>query len=107
MIALNCSIDGSWPAPTQIQWLRNGISVLSSTDRISINTSAPYIDSYGLYLQSSNLIISDTHPVEDSGVYTCKIFLRSPGVPTVSGDISITIQGMYIPLSVLCIEVLV
>ena len=99
-ISLICSINGSWPAPTQIQWLRNTIPFLSSTDQVIITTQAPFTDSYGLYQQTSTLIISDTHPDEDSGVYTCKAFLESPGVPTVQSDISITVQGIWILLQI-------
>ena len=97
-IALNCTIDGSWPEPTEIQWLRDGIPFLDSSDRITITTLPPTMDSYGLFVQTSTLNISDTHADEDSGVYTCKAFLRSPGVPTVSRDLSITVQGIYIYL---------
>ena len=92
-IALSCSVDGSYPQATQIQWLKDGIPFLAATERITITTLPPESDVYGLYIQTSSLNISDTHPDEDSGVYTCKAFLSAPGVPSVSDDISITIQS--------------
>ena len=93
-IIINCSINGSWPAPTQIQWLSDGVPFLSSTDRITITTPAPFRDSYGLYEQTSSLVICDTHPDEDSGVYACKAFFASREVPTIQADIFINVQGI-------------
>lgn len=95
VIALNCSIDGVLPPAMEIQWQQNGRPILRETDRISIDTSAPSSDGYGTYLQTSTLTVSDTHPVEDSGIYTCKVFLSSPGTPTIAGDIAISVQGVY------------
>ena len=92
-ISLNCTIDGSFPPATQIQWQKDGVPFLTSTERITITTVPPTTDNFGLFTQRSTLEISDTHPGEDSGVYTCKAFLSSPGVPTVSADISISIQS--------------
>jgi hypothetical protein len=92
-ISLSCTVNGSWPAPTQVQWQRDGVPFLSSTDRITITTSPPSTDSFGLLVQTSSLVISDTHPQEDSGMYTCKAFLTSPGVPTIAADLSVTVQG--------------
>ena len=93
-ITLTCTVDGSWPEPSDIQWLKDGIPFLDSSDRLTINTLPPTVDSYGLFVQTSTLNISDTHTDEDSGVYTCKVFLRIPGVPTISADLSITVQGI-------------
>ena len=99
VIALNCSINGVLPPAEEIQWQQNGLPILRDTDRISIDTPAPSSDGYGLYLQTSTLTISDTHPMEDSGTYTCRAFLSSPGIPTIAGSISISVQGVF-PISV-------
>ena len=92
-ISLSCTVDGSLPQATQVQWLKDGTPFLTSSDRITITTSAPELDVFGVYDQMSTLVITDTHPTEDSGLYTCKAYLRSPGVPTVRADLSITVQS--------------
>ena len=92
-ISLYCTVNGSWPAPTQIQWLRDGIPFLGSPARVTITTPPVYADSYGLYVQTSSLEISDSHAGEDSGLYVCKAFLPVPDIPTVTGELSITVQG--------------
>ena len=94
-LALNCRSSGSYPAPTQVQWLRNGVPLLGSSPRITITTPTPSTDYDGLYAQTSNLTITDTHPDEDSGLYTCKVFFDIPTVPSISGSVSISVQGKY------------
>ena len=98
-LALNCRSNGSSPAPTQVQWLRNGIPLLDSSPRITINTPPPSTDYDRLYSQTSNLTITDTHPDEDYGQYTCKVFFDIPDVPSISGSVSISVQGTHTTFS--------
>lgn len=96
IIALNCSTDGSLPPTSEIQWLRNRVEILRQSNRVSIETPPPQRDQYGFYLQTSTLTISDTNSEEDSGLYTCRALLRTPGIPTVTGNlVSINVQGVH------------
>lgn len=94
-LTLYCRSNGSSPAPTQVQWLKNGIPLLGSSPRITITTPPPSRDYDRLYAQTSNLTITDTHPDENSGSYTCKVFFDIPTVPSISGSVSISVQGTY------------
>ena len=95
-IDLNCRVSGSWPQPTQIQWLRNDIPFLESDARVTVSTSSPTTDSFGLYDQSSRLTIPSSLPGEDSGQYTCTVYVGIPDIPTLSRDLSITVQSTFI-----------
>ena len=94
-IALTCSVSGGWPRIGQIQWLRDGIPIDSTDPRVTIDSSPIYIDLNGLYSQTSNLTITESVRIGDSGVYTCKSYLNIPRVPMVSENISITVFGMF------------
>ena len=93
-IALTCSISGGWPQIGQIQWLKDGTPINASAYRVTIDTLPMSVDVYGLYSQTSNLTITDSYRIEDSGVYTCRSYLTIPDFPMVSENISILVLGM-------------
>lgn len=99
-IDLYCRVSGSWPRPTEIQWWRNGVLLSESDARVTINTTLPTVDSYGLYDQSSRLTIPSIVADEDSGRYTCTVIVNIPGLRALSRDIFISVGGTFTPAAI-------